>query len=95
VSIGEKFLAAERRPNAPPPVIASAVKTPASSINAAANKANAYFRMGPSQDEKAPRVSGASDARLELRNFPQASIPQFEEPSSAELYHSGFNGLKL
>jgi hypothetical protein len=56
VSIGEKFPAAERSPDAPLPVIASAVKTPATSINEAANKANAYLRMSPSQEEEAPRV---------------------------------------
>jgi hypothetical protein len=68
VSIGEKSLAAERRPSALP-VIASAVKTPASSINDAAIIANAYFRMSPSQEEKAPR-SGALDARLRAAEFP-------------------------
>jgi hypothetical protein len=96
VSIGEKFLAAERRPDAPLPVIASAVKTPASSINDAAIIANAYFRMSPSQEEKAPR-SGASDARLRAAESPRRleSIPRFEEPSSADLYYIGSHGLKL
>src|SRR5262245_44742150 len=49
VSIGETFTAAERRPDAAIPVMASAVKTPANSINDATNKANAYFRMRPSE----------------------------------------------
>jgi hypothetical protein len=48
VSIGEKFPAAERSPDAP--VIASAVKTPANSIIDVANKAIAYLRMSPSQE---------------------------------------------
>jgi hypothetical protein len=45
VSIGEKFLAVERRPKVALPVMASAVRTPASSISAAAPIANECLLM--------------------------------------------------